>query len=142
MCIISFHFQDHPKYKLIVAANRDEFYQRPTKRAHYWDDEPNILAGRDLEANGTWLGMTKQGRFAALTNYRHVKYFNNDYKRSRGEIVAYFLKVTIGPKQYLEKLYDINVQFSVYNFIFCLSYELFSYFIEQLEHIYHSTNTL
>src|SRR5699024_8502538 len=71
MCIISFHVHEHPTYKLVVIANRDEQYKRSTAQAHFWEDEPDILAGRDLEAMGTWMGITKQGRFAALTNYRN-----------------------------------------------------------------------
>jgi uncharacterized protein with NRDE domain len=70
MCLILFAYKVHPKYKLMVAANRDEFYQRPTAPAHFWKDAPDILAGRDLEKMGTWMGVTKSGQFAALTNYR------------------------------------------------------------------------
>src|SRR5690625_5498100 len=55
MCIINFHVNEHPNYKLIVVANRDEFYKRPTAAAHFWEDAPELLAGRDLEAKGTWL---------------------------------------------------------------------------------------
>ena len=68
MCIISFHQGNHPTYKLIVAANRDEFYNRPTAAANWWEDHPQLLAGRDLRAGGTWMALTKDGRFAALTN--------------------------------------------------------------------------
>ena len=90
MCLINLQFQDHPNYKLIVAANRDEFYDRPTSPAHFWVDEPNLLAGRDLVQMGTWLGITKNGRFAALTNYRDPAQFGV-VKASRGEIVKNFL---------------------------------------------------
>lgn len=61
MCLINFHFHDHPTYKLIIAANRDEFYQRPTAPASYWKDHSEILAGRDLLQMGTWFGITKKG---------------------------------------------------------------------------------
>src|SRR5699024_489100 len=71
MCIISFNVHEHPTYKLVVIANRDEQYKRSTAQAHFWEDEPDILAGRDLEAMRTWMGISKQGRFAALTNYRN-----------------------------------------------------------------------
>lgn len=70
MCLIVFAFQQHPDYPLIVAANRDEYYQRPTATAHYWDEQPHIFAGRDLEGQGTWLGINQAGSFAALTNFR------------------------------------------------------------------------
>ncbi|MDX9698141.1 MAG: NRDE family protein [Rhodocyclaceae bacterium] len=70
MCLILIAWQQHPEYPLVIAANRDEFFQRPTLAAHWWSRPPGILAGRDLEAGGTWLGLTRSGRFAALTNYR------------------------------------------------------------------------
>jgi uncharacterized protein with NRDE domain len=70
MCLILFAWQQHAQYKLVVAANRDEFYARPTAPAQFWHDTPQILAGRDLEQGGTWLGVTRSGRFAAITNVR------------------------------------------------------------------------
>ncbi|MGH8737640.1 MAG: NRDE family protein [Burkholderiales bacterium] len=70
MCLIVFAWKTHPAFPLIVAANRDEFHARPTAAARFWDDQPGILAGRDLEGMGTWLGVTRSGRFAAVTNYR------------------------------------------------------------------------
>ena len=70
MCLILFAHQQHPEYKLILATNRDEFYERQTQPAHWWEDHQEVLGGRDLQAGGTWMGLTKGGRFAALTNYR------------------------------------------------------------------------
>ena len=70
MCLILFSLQSHPDYPLIVAANRDEFFQRPTAAAEFWQDQSDLLAGRDLQAGGTWLGVNKNGRFAAVTNVR------------------------------------------------------------------------
>lgn len=70
MCILLVAYRTHPDYDLIVAANRDEFYSRPSAAAAYWDDHPTLLAGRDLEAGGTWLGVNAQGHFAAVTNLR------------------------------------------------------------------------
>ena len=67
MCLVLLAYRQHPDYELILAANRDEFYARPTARASFWADYPDVLAGRDLQAGGTWLGITKSGRFAALT---------------------------------------------------------------------------
>ena len=72
MCLILFAWRSHSQHKLLVAANRDEFYARPTASAHFWHDAPHILAGRDLEQGGTWLGITSNGRFAALTNVRNL----------------------------------------------------------------------
>src|SRR3954451_16582550 len=90
MCLINFHVQDHPIYRLIVAANRDEFYERPTAPAHFWEDKPYLLAGRDLSQRGTWLGISKNGRFGALTNFRDASEQQSNF-RSRGEIVTDFL---------------------------------------------------
>lgn len=70
MCLILIGWRVHPDYPLVVAANRDEFLARPAVAAHWWSDAPDILAGRDLEAGGTWMGLSRSGRFAALTNYR------------------------------------------------------------------------
>ena len=70
MCLILFSYKQHPLYPLVLAANRDEFYDRPTAPASFWEERADLLAGRDLKEGGTWLGITKQGRMAALTNYR------------------------------------------------------------------------
>lgn len=70
MCLILLAWQAHPDYPLVVAANRDEFHARPAAAAAAWPDAPSVLAGRDLEAGGTWLGITRSGRFAAVTNVR------------------------------------------------------------------------
>lgn len=73
MCLIALAYKAHPRFPLIVAANRDEFLDRPTRPAQFWPDAPEILAGRDERAGGTWLGITRTGRFAALTNYRDLR---------------------------------------------------------------------
>lgn len=70
MCLILFAHQVHPEFGLVLAANRDEFFVRATARADYWTDRPDVLAGRDLEKGGTWMGVTRSGRWAALTNHR------------------------------------------------------------------------
>lgn len=107
MCLILVGWQAHPDYALVVAANRDEFYARPAAPVHWWDDAPGVLAGRDLaevigEA-GTWMGMTADGRFAALTNYRAPSEKRTD-ARSRGELVAGFLRSDASPDLYLDDL--------------------------------------
>lgn len=72
MCLIALAYKVHPRFPLVLAANRDEFQERPTAPAQWWTDAPHILAGRDLRAGGTWMGITRSGRFAALTNYRDL----------------------------------------------------------------------
>lgn len=70
MCLVVFAWQVHADYPLVLAANRDEYFKRPAAPAHWWTDAPELLAGRDLEAGGTWMGLSRSGRLAALTNYR------------------------------------------------------------------------
>ena len=103
MCLINFQYKKHPKYKLVVAANRDEFYGRPAREAHFWDDVPDILAGRDLSQMGTWLGVTKSGRFAALTNFRDPS-LPETGKISRGALVKEFLASVSDPETFLKTL--------------------------------------
>ncbi len=91
MCLILFAYKQHPRYRLIVAANRDEFYQRPTAGAEYWAEQPGLLAGKDLQQGGTWLGATRGRRFAALTNVRRGLPVPDNNLRSRGELPKDFL---------------------------------------------------
>lgn len=116
MCLINFQFHEHPYYKLIVAANRDEFYNRPTASAHFWNDEPTILAGRDLEQMGTWLGITKQGRFAALTNYRNPAHMASG-KTTRGEIITNYLTETSSPWDFIATIHENKVSYNGFNLI-------------------------
>lgn len=90
VCLILLAFKVDQKYPLIVAANRDEYFARPTNAAHYWMDHPNIFGGRDLEELGTWMGVTTTGRFAAVANWSRNEERASDY-RSRGELVRDFL---------------------------------------------------
>jgi len=91
MCLILFAWQSHPRYPLVVAANRDEFHDRPTAPAEFWEESPTILAGRDLEAGGTWLGISRSGRFAAVSNYREPLFKASPLEYSRGHLVRDFL---------------------------------------------------
>lgn len=116
MCLILFAYKMHPEYPLIVAANRDEFFQRPTAPVHFWDDEPNILAGQDLEKMGTWMGVTKFGRFAALTNYRDPSE-NIVGKRSRGELVRNALTFKGEISDFFKIVQAESKQFPGFNFI-------------------------
>jgi uncharacterized protein with NRDE domain len=103
MCLIVLAWRAHPRYRLIVAANRDEYFARPSAPAGFWDDRPGLLAGRDLEAGGTWLGITPQGRFAALTNYRNPA-DRRPLAPSRGGLASDFLAGKARPLRYLEAL--------------------------------------
>jgi uncharacterized protein with NRDE domain len=116
MCLILFAYETHPKYKLIVAANRDEFYKRPTSTAHYWNDQPNILAGKDLEKMGTWMGVTTNGRFSALTNYRDPLEETKG-KHSRGELVADALNYKGNLNEYMHSLINNDDRFPGYNLL-------------------------
>lgn len=116
MCLINFQYERHPNYKLIIAANRDEFYERPTAQAHFWKDHPQVLAGRDLHGMGTWLGITKQGRFAALTNIRNPEEDVSD-KKSRGDILKNYLAGTEPAESFVENLKKEKNQYASFNLL-------------------------
>lgn len=100
MCLIVFAWQVIPGLSLLAAANRDEFYERPALPAHWWADEPDVYAGRDLRGNGTWLGITRGGRFAALTNVRDPQSVRPDAP-SRGALVSDFLRGSDSAADYI-----------------------------------------
>ncbi len=100
MCLIAFAWRAHPEYRLVLAANRDEWFRRPAAPAAFWDDHRSILAGRDLEAGGTWLGITLQGRFAAITNYRNPADRRSDAP-TRGRLVSDYLAGAQAPCEYI-----------------------------------------
>ena len=91
MCLILFAWRAHPRYPLVLAANRDEFHERPSEAAGFWPDAPDLLAGRDLRAGGTWLGLTRGGRYAAVTNFREPLAPEVKLEQSRGELVRDYL---------------------------------------------------
>ena len=92
MCLIVLAWKTSPAIRLAVAANRDEFFERETAPAAWWADAPDVLAGRDLRAGGTWLGVTRSGRFAALTNFRDLTAARKSGAPSRGTLVGDFLR--------------------------------------------------
>jgi len=106
MCLILFAYRAHPEYRLVLAANRDEFHDRPSAPAGFWSDAPNVLAGRDLRSGGSWLGITRTGRFAAVTNYRDPRELlaPRSDAPSRGELVSSFLRGSDSPVAYLAAL--------------------------------------
>lgn len=100
MCLIVFAWQVVPGMPLIVAANRDEFYDRPALPAAWWEEHPHVYAGRDLRGGGTWIGITKDARFAALTNIRAPSDKQSDAP-SRGTLVANFLTGNASGQEYI-----------------------------------------
>jgi uncharacterized protein with NRDE domain len=116
MCLVLIALDSHPDYPLIVAANRDEFYDRPTAPAGFWDDAPAVLAGRDLKAGGTWLGINRRGRFAAVTNYRQGQR-ERPAPRSRGHLVSGFLTTSTGVREYVERTQTDAALYNGFNLI-------------------------
>ena len=116
MCLILFAYRYHPGYKLILAANRDEYYNRPTESAQWWKDAPALLAGKDLKAGGTWMGITKNGKVAALTNYRGPGSRDPDAP-SRGKLVSDYLLSTSPADEYLETLRRNAALYNGFNLI-------------------------
>jgi uncharacterized protein with NRDE domain len=116
MCLLLFSYRIHPDYRLIVAANRDEFYARPTAALDYWSDHPDVLAGKDLKSNGTWLGVTRSGRLAAVTNYREpTAHIEN--APSRGRLIGDFLTGNALPQRYLKAVSKISNAYNGFNLI-------------------------
>ncbi|MGE5422605.1 MAG: NRDE family protein, partial [Ignavibacteriales bacterium] len=97
MCLIFLAYDSHPKYQLVVAANRDEFYKRADLPAEFWPENQDLLAGKDLQQGGTWLGITTAGRFAALTNYRDPASYNPN-ALSRGHLTQNYLTGSLDPE--------------------------------------------
>ncbi len=116
MCLILFSINQHPKNKFILAANRDEFFNRPTKEAGYWKENENIIGGRDLNSGGTWLGITKTGRFIAITNYRDLSNENKN-ARSRGIISKDFLLNSQSNKSFLNDVSSIKNEYNGFNLL-------------------------
>lgn len=116
MCLIFVAWQRHPAYRLVVAANRDEFYARPTAPAGFWNEAPHVIAGRDLEAGGTWLGVSRHGRFSALTNFRGGK-VHAAYAPSRGHLVGDYLRSSATPHMYLESLATRAAEYNGFNLL-------------------------
>ncbi len=106
MCLIYLAWRRHPRYPLVVAANRDEYHARPAAPAHWWEDAPGVLAGRDLEAGGTWMGITRGGRFAAVTNYHDPAADRRAGAPSRGVLVGAFLTGGESAPEYLDRVVE------------------------------------
>ncbi len=126
MCLILFLYDVRKDYRLVLGANRDEFYERATAPLSFWEDSPDILAGRDLKGGGTWMGITRSGRFAALTNYRDPASLRADAP-SRGELVSEFLQSDVSPAEYMENLCSVGHKYNGFNLIIGDRQDLFYY---------------
>lgn len=124
MCLILIALDSHPDYSLVVAANRDEFYDRPSAVAAFWTDSPWILGGRDLKAGGTWLGIDRLGRFAAVTNYRQGQR-ESAAPHSRGHLVSDYLATGIDARAHVERVERDAALYNGFNLIAGDARELF-----------------
>jgi uncharacterized protein with NRDE domain len=116
MCLIALAWRAHPAYPLVVAANRDEWRERPTQAAHWWPEHPGLLAGRDLQAGGTWMGYTRAGRFAAITNFRDPA-DRRSTALSRGTLVTEFLLGHESPEAFVGHLATRAGHYNGFNLI-------------------------
>lgn len=110
MCLMILGWQVHPRYRLVVAANRDEFHRRPAAPLAPWPDAPGILAGRDLQAGGTWLAVDRERRFGLITNFRDLS-LPRATGPSRGELIPRFLLGQVSACEYLD---GVNARASEY----------------------------
>jgi uncharacterized protein with NRDE domain len=117
MCLVLVAWRGDSQYPCVIAANRDELHTRRTAAAHWWQMQPPILAGQDLEAGGTWLGITRTGRFAALTNYRDPE-LKREGAPSRGTLVTSILKSADRTEQSLDYLREVGAKYSGFSLIF------------------------
>lgn len=122
MCLILFGWRVRPELPLIVAANRDEFHARAAAPAAFWSDQPVVLAGRDLQARGTWMGVSRSGRFAAVTNYRGAR--EPAAAHSRGALVTGFLTGSASPEDHVKQAARDGKDYSGYNLLVCDGREL------------------
>lgn len=125
MCLAVFAFQIDPQYPFILAANRDEFYGRPTQKLHRWETQPPIWAGKDLEQGGTWLGISDQGQFAFLTNFRDPSRLIEE-PISRGLLVKEAL-LTDSIEDYLKTISQQAERYNGYNLVVGNAQQLFYY---------------
>lgn len=116
MCLILFSWDNHPKYKLILAANRDEFYKRPTDGLHQWENDPGLLAGKDLTGGGTWMGIHRDNKFTAITNHRNPNRVLQNAP-SRGDLTLDFLKGKESESDYFQGKKDSLDDFNGFNLL-------------------------
>jgi len=115
MCLVAFAWRAHPAWDLVLGANRDEFHERPTAAAMWWE-EPAMLAGRDMRAGGTWLGVTRERRFAAVTNFRDPG-DTRAAARSRGELPVAFLAGTQPAEVFAQQAWTLRDAYNGFNLL-------------------------
>lgn len=125
MCIISFIFDPTADIVLKLIANRDEFYNRPTQALCQWAGD-NIIAGQDLQAGGTWLGMSANGRMAALTNHRNPSLIDPN-RPSRGKLVVDFLNGQMSSQHYIDELAQVAGEYNPFNLLCFDQHELIGF---------------
>jgi uncharacterized protein with NRDE domain len=116
MCLLIFAWRVHPEFPLVFAGNRDEFHDRPAEATHWWREPEGILAGKDLRAGGSWLGINRNGRFAVVTNYREPEAATSG-RRSRGELVVGFLASTRPVVDWMDELNARQDDYGGFNLI-------------------------
>jgi uncharacterized protein with NRDE domain len=117
MCLLVLAWKAHPRYRLVVAANRDEFHDRPAAPLAWWADDGRILAGRDLQGSGTWMGAARSGRFGIVTNFRDLEQPPAPSAPSRGDLVTRFLTGATSPKEYLDDLRGRAPRYAGFNLL-------------------------
>src|SRR5690554_4707933 len=114
MCLIAFNWLNHPEYRLLLVANRDEFFERPSSSLHLWEE--GFYAGKDLRGGGTWMGVHPNGRFAALTNYRDLSKLREN-PITRGILVRGFLENDQTPTEYLSHIQETQDSYDGFNLL-------------------------
>lgn len=138
MCLILFSYKNHSKYPLVIAANRDEFYDRPTSPATYWAENDDLFAGRDKTAGGTWMGITKSGKISMLTNYRDPLNIRHNAP-SRGHLVSDYLINDDDPGSYLRSVEANGSGYNGFNLI-CGTKEELQYYGNYQQGVHHVTS--
>ena len=114
MCLVAIAWKADPDFPLLISANRDEVFQRPTMPLHQWDS--GIMAGKDLQGGGTWMGFHQNGKWALLTNYRDFSQKRNP-KISRGKLVSEFLESDLSLENYLNRIWEERNQYDGFNLL-------------------------
>jgi uncharacterized protein with NRDE domain len=127
MCLLVVAWLTHPRYRLVVAGNRDEFHDRPSAPLGWWNDAPGVLAGRDLRAGGTWMGLAKSGRFGVVTNFRNVETPAPANAPSRGQLVPRFLLEDREPGEFLDALRPAAPEYAGFSLLLSGQQELYYY---------------